>query len=132
VVEGILYTEAHKIWDRIAPWLQQALDVIDTGYSTEDLLTEVQMRRKQCWLINDKAVGITSLVKYPQWTKLVVEYLAGEGMNEWEDEWFTEMTRYAEAHGCKYIEVQGRKGWARIAKSRRDDVMSYTVSRKTV
>lgn len=131
-VEGILYTDAHKLWDRVRTLLQPALDVIDGGYTTEDLLTEVQLRRKQCWLIGDKAVGITSIVVYPQWKKLVVEYLAGEQMEEWQDDWFETMTNYAKSHQCKYIEVHGRKGWARLAKSRGDTVESLTYSRKTV
>jgi hypothetical protein len=132
MVEGVLYTDAHRVWPRIEGWLQACIDKIDGGYTTEDLLTEIQLRRKQLWLIDDKAVGITSIIRFPQWKKLLVEYLGGSDMEQWEDDWFSCMDRYARENQCKYIEVYGRKGWARIAKSRGDRVETMTYSRKTL
>lgn len=132
MIEGVLYTDAHTVWPRIEGWIQACLDKMDTGYTSEDLLTEVQLRRKQLWLIDDKAVGITSIIVFPQWKKLVVEYVAGEDLSAWHDEFYEEMTCYAEAFGCKYVEIQGRKGWIKLAKAKGDSVESYTIARKAL
>jgi len=83
------------------------------------------------WLINGgQAAGITSIQVLPRWKKLTVEYLGGSGMRDWYDDWYSEMQRFAEAHDCKYIEVIGRQGWARLARSRGAVVQTMTISRK--
>ncbi len=130
MVEGVLYTEVHKIWPSIEKTLAKAIDRFDGGYSSEDLLTACQLRNKQLWIIdNGKGAAITAITVLPQFKKLVIEYLAGRDMGVWLDEFAEEIGSFAEAHGCKYVESWGRKGWERVGKRLgADDVV--TISRR--
>lgn len=132
-VRGVFADEAAGCWPAIEHHIASALAVVDTGYSLEDLLAAVQVRDKQLWVIGDGvAAGITSILVLPQWKKLVVEYLGGDHMQEWQDAWFEAMQQFAQANDCRYIEAQGRIGWAGIARRRGDEVITYSVSRKRV
>lgn len=132
-VEGVPSFDAVAAWPRVSHHIQRALDRYDSGYTLEDLLTAIQLRDKQLWIINGgQAAGITSIEALPQWKRLLVEYLGGDHMGQWADVWHETMQAYAKAHNCKYIEVRGREGWARIAKARGDRVESMTISRKHV
>lgn len=132
-VHGVLAADAAELWPSIAHHIARALAVMDTGYSLDDLLEAVQQRDKQLWIVNDgQAAGITSVHKLPQWKKLIVEYLAGDCMAEWEDDWFGAMTAFASLQQCKYIEAHGRPGWVRIAQQRGDSAAAFSVLRKTI
>ncbi len=133
MVEGVQSADAASVWPSISRHIQKALDIVDTGYALSDLLAAIQARDKQLWVINyGQAAAITSIQILPQWKRLVVEYLGGDHMDQWQGEWFSEMDLFAKFHGCKFIEVHGRKGWARIAKQRGDRAETYSVSRKYV
>lgn len=132
-VVGVFANEARAVWPTISHHIEKALAVVDTGYLLEDLLDAIEQRDKQLWVIDGgAAAGITSIHVLPQWKKLVVEYLGGECMDAWEDAWFSTMQQFAKANECRFIEAQGRPGWARLARRRNDVVETIQLSRKTV
>lgn len=132
-VEGIYWDQAAVFWPQVSVLIAPSLALMDSGYTSADLLVAVQARDKQLWLINHgQAAAITSIQVLPQWKKLIVEYLGGSGLCSWRDEWFAAMQHYAQHHHCKYIEVYGRKGWARLARARGDTTETLQYSRKHV
>lgn len=117
VVEGIPSNLAHEVWGRVEPQLQRILARVDTGYSTEDVLTAIQQRDKQLWL-TEKAIAVTRIEVTPQFKILQVEHVAGDDMGEWFDGLMDELEAFAKSHGCKYVDAWGRKGWVKAAKHR--------------
>ena len=129
-VEGVLAPEAVEHWGVIEPMLNRILKQYDVGYTTEDVLTALQLREMQLWRIGDwDAIAVTEIYKTPQFLALMVIFMAGDGMNEWFDDVMELLEQFARAHGCKFVEARGRRGWVRVGKERGYEEM-LTICRK--
>jgi hypothetical protein len=114
-VRGILSSEACDWWPRVSQWVADALAHGGECYSLEDILTAIQQRDMQLWVVHEndelKAVCVTEIRQWPQAKILTAIIVAGNDMPHWVCALDDTLTRYAVAQGCKAIEAHGRKGW---------------------
>jgi hypothetical protein len=131
VIHGIPSREARWYWHVVAPLLQTVVDRFDPGYTTDDILSRIESKDMQLWVIDPDiaAVVITEITHFPQYKTLHAPFIAGERMAEWFDPVFDVLEAFANHHGCKYLTGCGRRGWVRQGKPRgyRE---TYTVLRK--
>ena len=119
VIDPIPSVEVLDHWDAVVPLLARVLERMDSGRGLEDILTALQERKMQLWSVNNwQAACVTRLGSMPQWSALTVVYLAGDGLSEWFDDLMEVLESFANDHGCKYVEVVGRKGWKKVGARR--------------
>jgi hypothetical protein len=105
---GIQSRDVLSEWKNVEPRIRQALDVEDTGYATEDILTCLQTRDMQLW-VHPHAVAVTQIQVLPQFKKLLLVTLGGENMDKWIQELMDLLRLFGMDNDCKYLEQQGRK-----------------------
>lgn len=119
VIDPIQSVEVLDHWDEVEPLLARVLDRLDSGRGSEDVLTALQQRKMQLWSVNNwQAACVTRLGVLPQWKALTVVYLAGDGLSEWFDDLMEVLESFANDHGCKYVDVYGRRGWKKVGAHR--------------
>ena len=110
---GIQSRDVLREWKNVEPRIRRALDVEDTGYSTEDILTSLQTRDMQLWVHPD-AVAVTQIQVLPRFKKLLLVTLGGENMDKWIQELMDLLRLFGMDNDCKYLEQHGRKGWLKV------------------
>ena len=115
-IYGVPSDQVMQVWHRLEGLLKRVVRP-ETGETPETVLTDIQMRRKQLWVINDfQGVVVTAILDRPAHRILFVPYMAGDHMNEWLDEWVATQEDYARDTGCVAIEFNGRRGWNKIGE----------------
>lgn len=115
-IGGVPAVQVMKVWDRLEPLLKRVVKP-NTGYTTEHVLTELQLNKMQAWVVNDfQAVVITSIVVKPLHNVLFVLFLAGDYMDDWLPDLVEFLDDAAVKADCEAVEFQGRKGWGKINK----------------
>ena len=71
---------------------------------------------------------VTEILTSPNGDTLAVVLIAGREMDKWM-KLYPRLVSYAEAKGCRWIEVHGRKGWERMLRDRGFE-FSHVVLRK--
>ena len=61
-----------------------------------------------------KAAFIVSKRQYPRSAWLAVEFMGGDGMNDWIELVVERLTGFATESGLAGLEMAGRKGWTRV------------------
>ncbi len=111
--------ESHRImqiWDRVEPLFARVVRP-ETGWSLNSLLTGLQMGLLQLWVIGDfEGVVATQIQERPEHKVLWVQFIAGENMVDWLDDWITVQEAFAREHGCVAVEFSGRKGWHKVSE----------------
>ena len=128
---GVPFSEALSAWEWVEPLIKRASTYTDSGFSTEDILTQIQLREMQLWIDPTRAACVTQIHNYPQHRTLLVCYLSGDELHEWFDELMGLLEDWGRQMGCKYVEEYGRKGWEKIGKKRGYEPV-YLVMRKTL
>lgn len=130
-VDLVQPTSIPREWGQIEPLLQRALDQIDSGFTTHELLCRFLQGNMHLWRIgNWEAAAVTQFADLPTCRMLVVLYLSGSNMAEWLEPLMEEIHDFGEKMQCKYIEVFGRPGWEKVFKSR-GGFKSFSVMRFT-
>ncbi len=101
--------EFWTIWRKVRPLLAKALERSDE-YSLGDVLHFAYEGTWDMWH-GDNSVAFTRLARYPQHTALVIILAAGELEEIVQLE--PHVVAWGKQQGCKYVEVYGRRGWAR-------------------
>jgi hypothetical protein len=105
------------IWEEAAPILQQALDRGNGEIWPEDIYERLLDARMQMVAVfeGETMIGVvvTQVIQYPRKMAVRVEYLAGSHMPEWLDNLVQILDTRAEDLGVDWIEMRGRKGWAK-------------------
>lgn len=115
-IGGVPAEHVLEVWPRVEPILKRVVKP-QTGYSLDNVLTELQLRRWQLWIVgNFDAAVITSIQVRPLHRVLWVQFMAGKNMEDWLDDWIAVQEAYAKANACKAIEFAGRLGWAKVQK----------------
>lgn len=114
-VIGVLAGDLDKVWERVEPDLKRACEYSYEGITADLLKKWIQDREAQLWLVSD-GVLVTRIVVYPHLKSLQVVACGGRGMKSWLPGVISTLERYAIGHGCKRLEVIGRKGWSRVLK----------------
>lgn len=103
-----------EIWEYAEPLFARVVRPF-TGWSLDTLLTAFQTGHFQLWTIGDfKGVAATQIQLRPIEKVLWVQFIAGNDMDEWLDDWSETMDAFAQAHDCPAIEFSGRPGWKKI------------------
>lgn len=104
-------------WGSAEPLLQRVVDPETNGRSLDDVLALCQAGYLQLWKVLDwSAAAVTQIQILPRYRSLVIVYLAGDGLEEWKNEFIDAMRWYAQHVGCKHVELCGRPGWSRALR----------------
>ena len=99
------------VWDTCVPLLRRVVKP-DTGYDLDKLLTALQLASLQLWVIADfKAVCVTQVQDRPLHRVMWCQFIAGDDVAEWIDDWEKVLAEFGRAHDCVAIEFSGRPGW---------------------
>lgn len=120
------------VWEKAEPLVRKAIDYVDSGYRSEDILKRLVTSEMQLWIVNEyEAAAVTMLSIYPQFKSCLVVALAGDNLDSWFDDLMSKIEDWADMMGCKYVEEYGRKGWQRVGAHRGYEHV-WTVMRKTL
>lgn len=129
-IGGVPPERMMQVWDRAEPILARVVKP-QSGYTLETLLTELQFGSMQLWVIGDfQGVVVTQIKTPPVGPCLWVQFMAGDHMNEWLDDWKEVMEAFARERGCIAIEFAGRKGWNKIQERHPEYKATWTIFRK--
>ena len=121
-----------SVWDKAEPLLRRCVRP-ETGYTLETLLTALQFGKIQLWVIGDFQGVVCTQIKVndpPVPPILWVQFLAGDHMDEWLDDWREVMEAFALANGCNAVEFAGRKGWNKIQERHPEYKATWTIFRR--
>jgi hypothetical protein len=103
-------------WELAKPFLQKAIVLNRGEFELDDIQQLVLDKKMQLWGIHDgelKAVMVTEIIIYPRMKRLRVVLNGGVLIDTWLDVVMDTLDRFKEAHGCKDIEILGRRGWVK-------------------
>ena len=123
---AVLELESHEVFtlqpDEIEKhwwWIEPLLERIeDRGWESSDVLSLLVQGKSQLWgclgQLGPTAVWVTSIEHLGGSKYGLVWLCAGEPINE-----ITRLFRkytepWLKEHGCKWVEIVGRKGWAKV------------------
>jgi hypothetical protein len=117
-LQGVLSTHIDKVWDKVKPLLQKALDYSDGKYGLEDVYRALSQREMQLWLVFDErgeicAICITRVICYPREKRAAIVFASGTGVMEWVHHNET-IQAWAKSEGCASLEIYGRPGWEKV------------------
>lgn len=131
-VVAIPSSEAVQVWAEVEPRLARILDGADpVGFSSEDVLTQIQRQNMQLWMVPGYAACVTTINIYPQYKVALVCFLAGDEMDRWFGSLMDTIEEWARQMGCKFIEQHGRDGWLKVGAKRGWKKLNTTM-RKTL
>lgn len=115
-IGGVPSHKVVQVWDRVEPLLKRVVKP-ETGWSLQAVLTALQMGTFQLWVIGDfQAVVITQVQDRPEQRVFWVQFIVGDGMQDWLDDWIAVQEAFAREHKCAAVEFSGRKGWRKISE----------------
>jgi hypothetical protein len=107
---------------KLFPHINKAAKYTFGRYEPEDIVDAVLDEEAHLWVVIEGedilGVTITRFWQYPRKKCLDVMFLGGEDWDEWRDNMFDILQRWASDNGCDAIESSGRTGFARVFKSR--------------
>lgn len=119
-IGGVPIEQIMSVWSKVEPLLQRVVKP-QTGFDLMSVLTALQLGQMQLWVVGDfQGVVVTHVVHRPLQNVLWVQFLAGDHMDDWLDDWITVQEEAARHYNCEAIEFQGRKGWNKIHEKHRD------------
>lgn len=118
MIEGIRSENIEGWWPLVEEYLSSALEYGLGEYSLEDIKKSCILRDMQLWVKFNKegleGAFITKISKYPQKNLLCVILLGGNEFIKWRDEADALLNAFGKEHNCEYVELFGRKGWAKM------------------
>ncbi len=110
-IGGVPADKVMSVWDRCVPLLRRVVKP-HTGYDLDAVLLKVQLAHLQLWVINDfQAVCVTELQARPLGNVMWCQFIAGDNVEQWIDDWEKVIAEYGRAHNCDAVEFSGRPGW---------------------
>lgn len=113
-VETLDQIEQHS--DKVVAYINKALTQAPE-VSLKWVNDNIMSGNSQLWLVtnNEDLVGIvvTNGIYYPTTSRLLIHLLGGEDIHNWVG-LISEIEAWAEEKGLDGIEIQGRKGWAKL------------------
>jgi len=129
-IGGVPANEIMNVWSKVEPLLRRVVRP-HTGYSLDHVLMMLQLERMQLWVMGDfQAVAITEIQTRPLHKVLWCQFVAGDNVDDWLDDWEKVQTEYAKANDCAAVEWSGRRGWAKFQQKYRDYKAIMTTYRK--
>lgn len=107
------------IWDKVGHMLKRATDLSQGRYRLHDLKAKLLSGEFQLWVVMDGTHKILAAITstftvYPQGKSLHGQFLGGDRLEDWKDDFCDIFKRWAYDNHCSMIEFTGRKGWSRV------------------
>lgn len=129
-IGGVPADKIMSVWSKAEPLLRRVVKP-NTGYSLDDVLLKLQLAHWQLWVIGDfQAVAVTEIMCRPQHSVLWSQFIAGDNVDEWLDDWERVQAEFARSQGCAAIEFSGRPGWKKFQDKYRKYKPVLTTYRK--
>ena len=109
------------VWKDVEKVLKKSVATAKDKSETIDVLVGILNGTYVLWVVMDEddsivAAFTTRLIVYPQRKALVLDFVGGTRMKEWNDQLIETMRKYANELGCSHLEGYGRKAWGRSLK----------------
>ena len=124
---GPAMTDVRKEFERCIPWIEDALSYGMGTHTVEDVWYEIVNGDLQFWPA-ERGCFVTEVQVHPQ-CRIFHVFLAGGEMDQLK-EMIDSLESFAEALGCKFISISGRKGWERALKDRGVRPLSVVVGKE--
>lgn len=119
-----------RIWPRVEGLMQRVIKP-ETGYTLESVLTDLQLCRFNLWVIGEYVgAAITQIESRPTQRVLWLQFIAGDHMRDWLDDFIEFIEQYAQDNDCAAIEFSGRKGWNKIGERHPEYKPMWTTFRR--
>lgn len=119
-IEGILSEEVEDFWPLLALRIRIALRNGGSLEGVEVIRAALLDQVMQLWIVwefgNMQAIVVTQIEEYEQGDTLKVVALEGENLSEWMVPLERVLRVFAAAKGCKYLALEGRRGWVKALK----------------
>lgn len=117
-IDVIPPTQAMEFWSVYGPLLAECIDIVDNGFSIDDLRDQIERGETLLVGIYEEVGLLLALVTvnkktYGKRDLLNVSNLRGKGWRDWGDELLTWLDEEAEGERLDGIMVSGRAGWQR-------------------
>lgn len=108
-----------ELWAVVSPMFEKALEYTRGRFDLADLYTAFVSGEQSMWVaFNDdkeiKGCCAVRILEYSTFRSCSIEYISGEGVEDWLEDGFTVISKYAKEMGCSRMEGHGREGWSRI------------------
>lgn len=107
------------VWPEVASTIEKSLSYFDGRVCIDDVFKSLKDCKQQLWIacLNGEIVGaaVTEINIFPRKKILTIAYLAGHDFELWKPG-IEVLKDFALHHGCKSIQIHGRKGWVRLLK----------------
>ena len=105
-----------RVWPHVEGLLSRVVKP-ESGHTLDSLLTALQLERFNLWVIGEyQGVAVTKVENRPAQRVLWIQFIAGDHMKGWLDDFVEFMENYAHDSKCAAIEFSGRKGWNKIGE----------------
>lgn len=119
LVSLVPQSEIAPLWNRVSSMLKRATDLSQGRYRLSDLRDKLMSGDFQLWIVFPRGSGevvaaITStFTQYPQCRALHGQFLGGERLDDWRDDFCAVFDQWGRDNGCKFVEFTGRAGWTK-------------------
>lgn len=121
-----------RVWDKVTPILSRVVKP-QTGYRLDDVLTRLQLAQWQLWVIGDfQAIAVTEIQVRPLHKVLWVQFIAGDRVDDWLEDWEAVLEAFAKANDCLAVEFNGRRGWHKFQHKFKDYKPVMTTYRREI
>jgi effector-binding domain-containing protein len=108
------------VWDSIKGFAERCAKYTFGRFTAEDMLEGLLTKDQQLWIAFDDegihAFWVTEVITYPQIKTLVMHFVGGRDIEEWQTVGLSQLQKFARDTGCSKIESYGRPGWEKIWK----------------
>src|SRR5579859_3701051 len=106
--------ELDALWPRFEPLVRLGLKYGVGRFTAEDVKASIADGRRQLWATvpDGDCILVTQIDQYPQAKVGHIFLCAGRLPKAWREILF-HVTEWLKAEGCRAVELNGRRGWAR-------------------
>ena len=131
-IGGVAPEMIMAVWERVEPLLRRVVKP-STGFRLDDVLYRLQLAQWQLWVIGDfQAAAVTEIQIRPLHPVLWVQFIAGDDIDSWLNDWETVLYHFGKAHNCAAIEFNGRRGWNKFQNKFRNYKPVMTTYRREI
>lgn len=119
-VEGILSEEVGDFWPLVAGRIGKALRNGGSLEGVEVIRAALLDQVMQLWIVWEygrlRTIVVTQVEEYENGDTLKVVALEGDNLSDWMIILERLLRVFAAAKGCKYLALEGRRGWVKALK----------------
>lgn len=108
------------LWPMVKEWLQKDVTLWDKGQSLESLKFMIEAGELHLWVVTHNEVIYMSFLTewkyYPQAKSLKVVWGMGHELEKYILIALSALESYVQRYGAKFVEIDGRDGWAKPLK----------------